>query len=48
MEGYPYNEDTEDIALGNKIEYHWKMGFEDNSGGVDDEKSLLHSKIWYV
>ena len=24
------------------------MGFEDNDGGVDDNKALLHSKRWNV
>ena len=23
---------------------HWRMVFEDNDGGVDDEKALLHAK----
>ena len=26
----------------------WRVVFEDNGGGVDDKKELLHSKRWDV
>ena len=25
---------------------HWKMVSEDNDGGVDDKKELIHAKRW--
>ena len=36
------------VNLDNKRERHWRMVFEDNDGGVDDPKSLLHAKKWDV
>ena len=41
-------EDMNDINLDNERERHWRMVFEDNDGGVDDEKELIHAKIWDV
>ena len=29
-------------------EHHWRMVSEDNDGGVDDKKALLHIKRWDV
>ena len=36
------------LILYDKREHHWSMVFEDNGGGVDDHKSILHAKRWYV
>ena len=38
----------EDVKLDVERERHWRMVFEDNDGGVDDKKALLHAKMWYV
>ena len=48
MEDDPEEEDIEDVKLDNKREHHWRMFFEDNNGGVDNKKALLHVKRWYV
>ena len=34
-------EETENIKLDNKIELYWRMFFEGNKGGVNDEKEIL-------
>ena len=36
----------EDVKLDDERERHWRMVFEDNGGGVDDKKALLHAKRW--
>ena len=41
-------EDIEDVVLYDERESHWCMVFEDNNGGVDGTKDLLHYKKWYV
>ena len=38
----------DDINLDDERERHWRMVFEDNDGGVDDAKALLHAKRWYL
>ena len=38
----------DDVKLDDKRERHWRMVFEDNAGGVDDAKSLLHYKRWDI
>ena len=38
----------DDVNLDNERERHRRMVFEDNGGGVDDVKSLLHDKRWDV
>ena len=38
----------EDIKIDDERERHRKMVFEENDGGVDDRKALLHDKRWYV
>ena len=38
----------EDINLDDERELHWRMVFEDNDGGVDDAKELLHDKRWDI
>ena len=44
MYSYPYEEDMQDVRLNYERERHWKMIFEDNNGGVYDEKSIQHDK----
>ena len=44
----PDEEDMEDVKLDNERERHWRIVFEDNDGGVDDKKSILHAKRWDV
>ena len=48
VEGDPYEEDMDDVNLDDEMERHWVMVFEDNAGGVDDEKTLLHAKRWDI
>ena len=36
------------MVLGDERERHWRMVFEDNNGGVDGTKALLHAKKWDV
>ena len=36
------------MALNDDIERHRPVVFEDINVGVDEKKSLLHEKIWYV
>ena len=38
----------EDLKLENDRGHPWRMVFEENDGGVDDKKLLLHSKRWYI
>ena len=44
----PDEEEVEDVRLDNERERHWRMFFEDNDGGVDDQKVILHNKMWDV
>ena len=48
MYQYPDEEDTKDAKFDNERERHWRVVFEDNDGGVDNNKALLHAKRWYV
>ena len=48
MEDNPDEEEVDDINLEDKREHHWRMVFEDNDGGVDEEKGLLHDKRWDI
>ena len=36
------------MRLNNKREYHWRIVSKDNGGGVDKDKSILHTKRWDV
>ena len=36
-------EEMEDVKLDDERERHWRMVFEENYGGVDDKKALLHA-----
>ena len=38
----------EDVNLDDKRERNWRMVFEENDGGVDNTKALLHAKRWYI
>ena len=48
VEDDPDEEEMGDINLDNERERHWRVVFEDNAGGMDDEKSLLHAKRWDI
>ena len=48
MDLYNDDEDIEDVVLDDERERHWCMFFEDNKGGVDGTKALLHDKKWDV
>ena len=48
VEQDPDEEDMEDVKLDKKSEHHWRMVFEDNDGGVGNQKSVLHAKRWDV
>ena len=48
MEDDPDEEEIDHVHLYNNRERHWRMVFEDNDGGVDDAKSLLHAKRWDI
>ena len=41
-------EEIKDVVLDDDIERHWRMVFEDNNGGVDTIKAILHANKWYV
>ena len=36
------------VNLDNSMGCHWSMVFEDNYGGMDDAKALIHNKRWCV
>ena len=38
----------DDVNLDDKREHHWRMVFEDNDGGLEDTKVLLHAKRWDI
>ena len=44
----PDEEEMDSVNLDNERERRWRMMFEDNDGGVDNAKSLIHSKRWDV
>ena len=46
VDDYPDEEKMDDVNLDDERERHWRMVFEDNEGGVDDKKTLLHAKRW--
>ena len=47
-EAYPYEKDMEDGRLNDEREHHWRMVFEDNKGGVDNKKAIIHGTRWDV
>ena len=46
VEDDPYEEEMDDVNKDNEREHHWRMVFEENEGGVDNEKALIHAKRW--
>ena len=38
----------DDVNLDDRRERHLRMVFEDNDGGVNDVKTLLHDNRWYI
>ena len=48
MEDDPDEEDMDDVSSDYERERHWRMVLQDNEGGVDDKKVLLHAKMWDV
>ena len=44
----PDEEEIEDVVLNDERERHWRIFFEDNNGGVDGTKYILHVKKWNV
>ena len=48
MGGDPDKEEMHDTHLDEERGRHWRMVFEDNYGGVDDTKALLHAKMWDI
>ena len=46
MEDDPDEEGMDDVNLDDERERHWRMVSEDNDGGMDDAKVLLHAKRW--
>ena len=45
---YPDEEEMEDVRLDNKRQHHLRIIFEENGGGVDNKKEILHVKWWDV
>ena len=48
MEDDPDEEEMDYVNLDNERERHCRMVFEENYGGLDDAKALLHAKRWYL
>ena len=48
MEADTDEEEIEVMALDDGRECHWRMVFEENEVGRDDDKSLLYDKRWDV
>ena len=46
LDNDPDEEDTDDVNIGDERERHWRNVFEDNEGGVDNNKALLHTTRW--
>ena len=40
----PDEDEIEDVKLDNTRERHWRIFLEDNDGGVDNKKALLHTQ----
>ena len=36
------------MYLNNERDHNWRMVFEDNEVGIDDNKYFLYAKRWYV
>ena len=48
VEPYPDYQEMEYMRLDDKGESHCRIFFEDNGGGVDDKKYIMHTKRWDV
>ena len=48
MEDHTHEEDMDDVNLNDERERNWRMVFEENYSGVDDEKTLLDDKMWDI
>ena len=48
MEAYQYKEDMKYVRPNNEREHQWMMYFEENEGGMDENKSLLHANRYNV
>ena len=48
VEDEPDEEEMDDVNFYDERERHWKMVFEDNAGGVDYAKALIHARRWDV
>ena len=48
MEPYLDEEEIKDVVLDDERERHWHMVFEENNGGVDETKAILHATKWDV
>ena len=46
LENDPDEDETDDVNIDDERERHWNFFSEDNEGGVDDKKALLHAKCW--
>ena len=44
MESDLDEENMEDVILDDERECHWRIIFEENNGGVDEEKYIIHEK----
>ena len=48
MDPDPDGEETEDLIPDEKRYHHWRMVFKENDGGAEDQKVILHAKIYYI
>ena len=46
MENDYDEEEMGDVNKDDERERHWRNFFEENEGGLDDKKALLHAKRW--
>ena len=46
LENDPDEEEMDDVNIDEERERHWRNFLEDNEGGADDKKALLHAKRW--
>ena len=44
----PDEEEVEDVRLDKKRESQWKIFFEENDGGLENQKVILHNESWDV
>ena len=46
MEPETHEEEMEEVRIDNKREIPWRMVFEGNNRGVDNNKYIMHAKRW--